>query len=98
MTDAIQPPFAPQPRNRSAAKVPDRSDPLWQQAVKLEALLFAQLLDVAGVGGMPAAGGATDGPGSRFDSFLREQHAKAVAGSGATGIARALYRELKAAG
>lgn len=76
---------------------PDRSDPLWSQAVKLEALLFAQLLDVAGVGGLSAAGESADGPGSRFDSFLREQHAEAVAASGTTGLAEALYRELKGA-
>lgn len=80
----------------AGATRPDPSDPTWRQAVELEALLFAQLLDVAGVGGLAMDGADPDGPGSRFDSLLREQHARAVAGSGATGLARALYRELKA--
>ena len=87
---------APNLTRAGAPAAPDRSDPMWRQAVKLEALLFGQLLEVAGVGGLATAGdGRKDGPGSRFDSFLRQQHAEAVAGSGATGLAAQLYRELK---
>ena len=90
MTDPITPsaPSGPAPTPI------DRSDPLWSKAVQLEALLFQQLLDVAGVGGLGT--GEADGPGSRFDSLLREQYAKAVAGTGATGLAATLYRDLKA--
>ena len=89
MTDAIA--AAPPPPARSSTI--DRTDPLRGQAVKLEALLFQQLLEVSGVGGLGT--GDADGPGSRFDSFLREQHAQAIAGTGATGLAESLYRSLK---
>ncbi|KIT15691.1 rod-binding protein [Jannaschia aquimarina] len=88
-TQFANPVPAPQPK-------PDPKDPLWQKAVELEAVLFAQMLEVAGVGGLPVAGGATGQAGSQFDSFLRREQAEAVAHSGATGLAQALYRELAA--
>ena len=94
MTDIASPAPSLTPA-RAAPAAPDRTDPLWRQAVKLESLLFAQLLEVAGVGGLSTAGEDRDGPASRFDSFLRERHAEAVAGTGATGLAAALYRDLK---
>ena len=88
-----------QPRTTAAPiPAPTRDDPVWRQAVQLESLLFAQLLDIAGVGGLAPAGGGADGAGAQFDSFLRQAHAEAVAGSGATGLAAQLYRELKEAG
>ena len=91
MTDAVNAAATPPPTHRPEI---DRTDPLWGQAVKLEALLFQQLLDVSGVGGLGT--GDPDGPGSRFDSFLREQHAQAIAGTGTTGLAESLYRSLQA--
>ena len=93
-TDAVS---SAAPAAAPASNRPDRDDPLWQQAVKLEALLFGQLLEVAGVGGLSPVGSPKDGPGARFDSFLREQHAQAIAGSGATGLAQRLYADLKTA-
>ncbi|UWQ21456.1 rod-binding protein [Jannaschia sp. W003] len=73
-----------------------RAGPLWQQAVKLEAVLFAQMLDSAGVGGLSPPGGGSGAGGGQFDSFLRQAQAEAVAGSGATGIAEAIYRDISA--
>lgn len=61
-----------------------------EQATQLEGLLFAQLLQVAHIG-EPSAVGA--GP-SEFDSFLRQAQADAVAGSGQTGLAEAIYRSM----
>ena len=96
MTQIVPPPAAAAAPRPAAA--PERDPAVWEQAVQLEALLFAQLLEVAGVGGLAPAGGRADGPGAQFDSFLRRSHAEAVAGSGATGLAAQLYRELKSAG
>lgn len=81
------------PSHAAAARpAPPRDDPLWRHAVELEALLFAQMLEAAGTGG--AMPGGADGPAARFDSLLRQTQAEAVAGSGATGLARMIYRSL----
>ena len=82
---------APRPAAPAAAPQP-RDDPLWRRAVELEALLFAQMLDAADAGGASLDG--SDGPAARFDSLLRRAQAEAVAGSGATGLARMIYRSL----
>lgn len=81
---------------RSAPERPPADDPLWKQAVQLEALLFAQLLDASGVGGLGLPGSG-DGPERQFDSFLRQAQAEAVAASGTTGLARMIYNDLKQA-
>jgi len=86
-------PIDPIAAEAAAPRIARRDDPIWQQAVKLEAVLFAQMLDSAGVGGMSPVGGG-GGAGSQFDSFLRHAQAEAVAGSGATGLAEMLYRDL----
>ncbi len=72
---------------------PTRAGPdaaLRAQAVELEAFLFAELLRVAGTG-MPSPGGGGE---TQFDSFLRQQQAEAVAASGQTGLAEAIYRSM----
>ena len=83
------------PALRIAQTRPPADDPLWQQAVKLEAVLFAQLLESSGVGGLGLPGGG-DGPERQFDSFLRQAQAEAVAASGTTGLAMMIYNDLKA--
>ena len=77
-------PGAPDPREAALRK----------QAEQLEGLLFAQLLSVSGTGSpSPAGGGET-----QFDSFLRQAQADAVAQSGQTGLAEAIYRSLSKRG
>lgn len=67
-----------------------REDALREQARQLEAFLFAELLRVSGTGApSPSGGGET-----QFDSFLRQSQAEAVASSGQTGLAEALYRSM----
>ena len=70
-----------------------RDDPLWRQAVKLEAVLFAQMLETSGTGGALSGG---DGAAAQFDSLLRQAQAEAVAASGVTGLARMVYEDLAA--
>lgn len=74
----------------AAAAPAPREAALREQATQLEAFLFAELLRVSGTGApSPAGGGET-----QFDSFLRQSQAEAVAGSGQTGLAEAIYRSL----
>ncbi|WP_308917098.1 hypothetical protein [Jannaschia sp. LMIT008] len=90
-------PIPPNPASPSQPRArPDRADPLWQQAVKLESLLFEQMLEASGMGSLsPAGGGSQDGPSKQFDSFLRKHQAEALAGRGDGSLAAQLYRELK---
>ena len=68
-----------------------RDDALRRQAVQLESLLFVELLRASGTGmPSPAGGGET-----QFESFLRQAQAEAVAGSGQTGLAEAIFRSLR---
>ena len=69
---------------------PSRESALRAQATELEAFLFAELLRVSGTGRPDPAGGG----GTQFDSFLRQSQAEAVASSGQTGLAEAIYRSL----
>ncbi|MEL7182798.1 MAG: rod-binding protein [Pseudomonadota bacterium] len=69
---------------------PDPRDALRAQATKLESFLFAELLRVSNTGNSSLVGGGE----SQFHSLLREQQAEAVAGSGQTGLAEAIYRAL----
>lgn len=71
---------------------PTRADHLREQARALESFLFAEMLRVSG-SGMPAPGGAKE---TQFDSFLRQAQGDAVAGSGQTGLAEAIYRSMAA--
>ena len=75
---------------------PARDAALWRQAVALEGVLLGQLLETAGVGALPVAGSDGDAPagGDQFDTFLRRHQAEALAESGATGLAKAIYRSL----
>ncbi|MEM9795883.1 MAG: rod-binding protein [Pseudomonadota bacterium] len=76
--------------NATHATPPTAQAQLREQATKLEAFLFAELLRVSGTGSpSPAGGGET-----QFDSFLRQAQAEAVAGSGQTGLAEAIYRSM----
>ncbi|MEM8825142.1 MAG: rod-binding protein [Pseudomonadota bacterium] len=67
----------------------DQPDPLRDKAIQLEAFLFEELMRASGTSS-PSAGGGD----SQFESFLRRSHAEAVAGSGQTGLAEAIYRSL----
>lgn len=83
------PTFGPTPppaRIESSA----RETALHAQSVELEAFLFAELLRVSGTG-MPSPGGGGE---TQFDSFLRQSQAEAVARSGQTGLAEAIYRSM----
>ncbi|MCK0168882.1 rod-binding protein [Jannaschia sp. S6380] len=76
--------------NATATLSPSRQDALRAQATELEAFLFAEMLRVSGTGSpSPSGGGET-----QFDSFLRQSQAEAVAASGRTGLAEAIYRSL----
>lgn len=73
---------------------PPRDVAMRAQAEQLEAFLFAELLRVSGSGApSPSGGGET-----QFDSFLRQAQADAVAQSGQTGLAEAIYRSLAKSG
>lgn len=63
---------------------------LRDQAVQLEAFLFAQMLSVSGTGISAMQGGRE----SQFESMLQRQQAEAVAGTGQTGLAEAIYQSL----
>jgi len=67
-----------------------QDDMMREQAKQLEAFLFAELLRVSGTG-RPSPGGGKE---TQFDSFLRQSQAEAVAASGQTGLAEAIYRSL----
>ena len=67
-----------------------REAALRAQAEQLEAFLFTELLRASGTGApSPSGGGDT-----QFDSFLRQAQADAVAQSGQTGLAEAIYRSM----
>ncbi|MGB3408321.1 MAG: rod-binding protein [Jannaschia sp.] len=83
---------APQPGSGVTGPDPAARDrALREQATQLEAFLFAELLRVSGTS-TPSAAGGTE---SQFDSFLKQTQAEAVAGSGQTGLAEAIYRSLR---
>ncbi|SFJ12565.1 rod-binding protein [Jannaschia pohangensis] len=85
----IATPLAPAPWQLTPS--PDARDRvLRDQAQQLEAFLFAELLRVSGTG-TPSPGGGGE---TQFDSFLRQSQAEAVAASGQTGLAEAIYRSL----
>lgn len=71
---------------------PTQADHLREQARALESFLFAEMLRVSG-SGVPSPGGAKD---SQFDSLLRQAQGDAVAASGQTGLAEAIYRSMAA--
>lgn len=60
------------------------------QAEQLEAFLFTELLKVSGVKSPSATGGEV----SQFETFLQRHQAEAVAASGQTGLAEAIYRSM----
>ena len=66
-----------------------RREAMREQAMQLESFLFAELMRVSGTQS-PSSGG----PESQFESFLRQTHADAVASSGQTGLAEAIYRSM----
>ncbi|WP_179378363.1 hypothetical protein [Jannaschia marina] len=77
----------------AAAPMPAEEATLRKQAEALEAFLFAELLRVADTGPPSPLGGRA----SQFDSFLRRTQAEAVAASGQTGLAEAIYRSMQRA-
>ena len=78
------------PTAPSGGSTPPAPDPLREKAVQLEAFLFEELMRVSGVSSPSLSGGGE----SQFESFLRQAHAEAVAGSGQTGLAEAIYRSM----
>ncbi|CTQ49528.1 rod-binding protein [Jannaschia donghaensis] len=67
-----------------------RHDALREQAQALEAFLFAEMLRASGTA-TPSPTGPSE---SQFDSFLRQAQSEAVAASGQTGLAEAIYRSM----
>ncbi|MEM7711079.1 MAG: rod-binding protein [Pseudomonadota bacterium] len=80
----------PDPTAPSSGPAPQGPDPLREKAIQLEAFLFEELMRVSGVSSPSLAGGDE----SQFESFLRQAHAEAVAGSGQTGLSEAIYRSM----
>ncbi|WP_220750725.1 flagellar biosynthesis protein FlgJ [Jannaschia sp. AI_61] len=66
-----------------------REAALRDQATAMETFLFKELLRASGTGAP-----SITGERSQFDSFLQEVQAQAVASSGQTGLAEAIYRSM----
>lgn len=80
-------PLGPQSATRQDAA-------LRQAAQELEASFLAEMLKSAGVGETPKAFGGGAGE-DHFASFMRTEHAKAMAANGGIGLAEALFDALK---
>ncbi|SDX82629.1 Rod binding protein [Citreimonas salinaria] len=63
-------------------------------AEKLEATFLSEMLKSAGLGKTPEGFGGGSGE-DQFSSFLREEHANAVAARGGIGLAESLFNALK---
>lgn len=73
---------------------PTPSDPLRSAAVALEASFLTEMLKAAGFGdGRNAFGGGA--AEDQFASFLRREHAQALAENGGIGLAESIYHALK---
>ncbi|CUH34007.1 Rod binding protein [Jannaschia seosinensis] len=81
---------APTTFSNAVQAAPRQEDPLREQAIQLEAFMFAELLRVSDTGISSPDGGGD----SQFDSFLRQTQAEAVARSGQTGLAESIYQAL----
>lgn len=83
----------PVSRTRSGASDPVDAS-LRQAALKLEQAFLAEMLKAAGFGEARKAFGGGEGE-EQFGSFLRQEHAAALAEKGGIGLAESLYNALK---
>lgn len=74
---------------------PRREEALRRAAQDLEAAFLAEMLRHSGFGAPRSDFGGGAGEG-QFASFLRTEHARALAGQGAIGLAESLFRALAA--
>lgn len=74
---------------------PARDTRLRQAAQDLEAAFLAEMLRHSGLGAPRASFGGGTGE-DQFASFLRMEHARALAASGGIGLAESLFRALAA--
>ena len=71
----------------------DRDKELREAAIELEASFISLMLKESGYGKVGSFGGGTGE--EQFGSFLRDLHAREIAGSGGIGLAETLFRALK---
>ncbi len=74
---------------------PEKSGPLWEAAQALEASFLARMLSSAGLGAAPEGFGGGIGE-EQFSSLLRDEQARAMAGSGGVGLAESIFKSLVA--
>lgn len=74
--------------------LPKSVRPLYRAAVQLEATFLTELLKSAGVGESRDSFGGGVGE-DQFGSFLRQQHAEALAEAGGIGLAESIFNALK---
>lgn len=74
------------------AQAPDQA--LRAVAEKLEATFLSEMLKSAGLGKTPEGFGGGSGE-DQFSSFLRQEHANAIAARGGIGLAETLFNALK---
>lgn len=82
------------PMSATPTAPPDRADPLFQAAQKLEASFLAEMLQAAGLGKTSESFGGGEGE-DQFSSFLIQEHAQAIVQTGGIGLAETLYEALK---
>ena len=73
---------------------PTPADPLRQAARRMEAAYLSEMLRAAGLDKAQSAFGGGAGE-AQFASFLRQEHATALAERGGIGLADAIYQSLK---
>ncbi|MGR3494783.1 rod-binding protein [Citreimonas sp.] len=78
----------------SAPPAQQREQALRDVAQKLEATFLSEMLKSAGLGKTPEGFGGGSGE-DQFASFLRDEHAKAIAARGGIGLAETLFNALK---
>lgn len=74
--------------------VETKPDPLREATVALEATFLNEMLKAAKFGEPRSAFGGGEGE-AQFSSFLRQEHARALAENGGIGLAESIYNVLK---
>ncbi len=85
----ISGPFGPPPPAVGA-----KPDPLREATVSLEATFLNEMLKAAKFGEPRSAFGGGEGE-AQFSSFLRQEHARALAENGGIGLAESIYNVMK---